>query len=203
MSPPGFERVELAGDRVRLRPARPTDAANAYHLVSDEEVLSRLLWDGPADEAEMAETFQRWREGLRAGESYQFAIERADEPGLIGCIGPRLVTYPEQADIGYWLGVPYWNRGYMTEAIRLICHFSFEYLDVARVYATVFVGNLGSRRALEKNGFSLDGTLRSHVYKRDEWRDEWFLSLLRSEWEMDRERFCPRQEDIVVIRSGE
>lgn len=199
----GFDRVELIGDKVRLRPARPTDAADAYRLVIDEAVLSRLLWDGPANEAEMSGTFQRWQGELKAGESYSFAIERVEEPALIGCIGPRLVAHPLQADVGYWLGVPYWNRGYMTDAIRLVCHFSFEHLDVVRVYATVMVGNVGSRRALEKNGFSLDGTLRRHVLKRGEWLDEWFLSLLRSEWEADRARFRPRHEDVQVARSGE
>jgi len=198
----GFERVELAGDSVRLRPTRPNDAADAYRLVSDEAVLKWLLWDGPNAEEELAETFHRWQEGLETGEGYHFAIERTDESGLIGCIGSRLTEHRLQADIGYWLGVPYWNRGYMTEAIRLICHFSFEYLGAVRVYAAAFVGNVGSRQALEKNGFSLDGTLRSHVLKRGEWRDEWFLSLLRSEWERDRTMFLPRYENIAVIRSG-
>ncbi len=199
----GFERIELVGDRVRLRPTTGGDGASAYRLVKDEAILKWLLWDGPNAEREMAETFQRWQEGLETGESYHFAIERADEPGLIGCIGPRLVTYPEQADIGYWLGVPYWSRGYMTEAIRLVCHFCFKYLGVVRVYATVFVGNVGSRRALEKNGFSLDGTLRGHVHKRGGFLDAWFFTLLRSEWEEDRERFRPRHEDIVVAGSRE
>ena len=202
MSPPGFERIELVGDRVRLRPVQPADTADAYRLVSDEEVLSRLLWEGPVDEAEMSDIFRRWQTGLETGEGYNLAIERTDYPGLIGCIGPRLREHPLQANVGYWLGAPYWNRGYMTEAIRLVCHFSFEYLGVVRVHAGVFVGNVGSRRALEKNGFSLDGTLRSDVIKRGEWRDEWFLSLLRSEWEGDRTRFLPRYEDVVVIRSG-
>ena len=79
----------------------------------------------------------------------------------------------------------------MTDAVRLVTHFSFEYLNAIRVYATVFVGNVGSRRVLEKNGFSLDGTLRSNAFKRGEWLDEWFFSILRSEWEVDKERHEP------------
>ena len=200
--PPGFERVELVGDRVRLRPAVVADAGPAYRLVTDDRILRWLLWDGPDAEADMVRVFGRWQQQLRSGESYQFAIERLDEPGIIGCIGPRLVEHPHQADIGYWLGVPFWNQGYMTEAISLISHFSFEYLDVVRVYAMVLVCNAGSRRALEKNGFSLDGTLRNHALKRGEWRDEWFYSLLRSEWQAGRERYLPRDEEIVVAGSA-
>ena len=67
----GFERVELVGDRVRLRPAQPADTADAYRLVSDEEVLSRLLWEGPADEAEMSDVFYPQHEDvvvMRSGE---------------------------------------------------------------------------------------------------------------------------------------
>ncbi len=200
--PPGFERVELVGEKVRLRPAVVADAGFAYQLVTDDRILRWLLWDGPDAEADMLRVFGRWQEQLRLGEGYQFAIERLDEPGIIGCIGPRLVEHPQQADIGYWLGVPFWNQGYMTEAVSLVSHFSFEYLGVERVYATVMVGNEGSRRALEKNGFSLDGTLRGHALKGGEWRDEWFFSLLRSEWQAGRERYLPRDEEIVVVGSA-
>ncbi len=200
--PPGFERVELVGEKVRLRPAVVADAGPAYQLVTDDRILRWLLWDGPDAEADMLRVFGRWEEQLRFGEGYQFAIERLDESGIIGCIGPRLVEHPQQADIGYWLGVPFWNQGYMTEAVSLVSHFSFEYLGVERVYATVMVDNEGSRRALEKNGFLLDGRLRGHALKRGEWRDAWFLSLLRSEWQAGRERFLPRDEEIVVAGSA-
>ena len=196
----GFSHINIVGEKVRIRPVMVTDAPDAYSLVTDDAVLSRLLWEGPANGAEMADTYRRWQKELKTGKWYSFAIERVDQPGLIGCIGPRLITHPQQADIGYWLGVPYWNQGYMTDAVRLICYLSFKYLEVVRIYATVMVGNIGSRRVLEKNGFSLDGTLRSHVIKRGEWRDEWFLSLLRTEWEDKRERFYPRHEEIVVAQ---
>ncbi|MBI2328765.1 MAG: GNAT family N-acetyltransferase, partial [Chloroflexi bacterium] len=106
-------------------------------------------------------------------------------------------------DIGYWLGEPVWNKGYMTDAIRLVCHFSFKYLDAARVSATVFVGNIGSRRALEKNDFSLDGTMRCHVYKRSKWLDVWFFTLLLTEWDVKHEEFCPQYEEVIVASERE
>ena len=197
--PVGFSHIDIVGEKVRIRPTRPTDAPDAYRLVTDEAVPSRLLWDGPENEEEIANNYRRWQDELKTGASYNFAVERADQPGMIGGIGPRLRTHPLQADIGYWLGVPFWNQGYMTDAVRLVCHLSFKYLEVVRVYATVMVGNMGSRRVLEKNGFSVDGTLRQHVIKRGEWRDEWFLSLLRSEWEQNRRWFTPRREEVVVV----
>lgn len=195
--PLGFEHIELSGEKVRLRPIREGDAPDAYRLVADEAVLANLAWDGPASEAEIAATYHRLEGELKSGESYCFAIERIDTPGLLGCIDARFPRHPRQADIGYWLGVPYWNNGYMTEAVRLVCHFSFVHLDAARVYATAFTSNVASRKVLKKNGFSVDGTLRSHVFKRGKFVDSWFLTLLRSEWEAEEERYTPQHEDVI------
>jgi len=198
--PAGFEYIELVGDKVQLRPIREADAADAYRLLSDDAVLANLAWDGPASEAEIAGTYHHLEGELKSGESYCFAIESIDVPGLLGCIDARFPRHPRQADIGYWLGVPYWNNGYMTEALRLVCHFSFVHLDAARIYATAFTSNVASRKVLEKNGFSVDGTLRSHVFKRGQFVDSWFLTLLRSEWEVGKERYSPRQENVMVAK---
>ena len=201
--PLGFSHIDILGEKVRLRPVMATDAGAAYRLVKNEAVLATLAWDGPADEGELHDTYTRWEEEMQTGESCNLTIERADQPGLIGCIGIRFPRHPQQADIGYWLGEPFWNQDYMTEAIRLVCHFSFKYLDAARVCATVFVGNISSRRALEKNGFSLDGTLRCHVYKRGNWMDGWFFTLLRPEWEHNRKKFSPSYEDVIAVTKEE
>jgi ribosomal-protein-alanine N-acetyltransferase len=198
--PVGFEHIELVGEKVRLRPIRETDAAEAFSLFKDDRVLSRLLTEGSASVDEQREVYRGMTERLRTGESYNLSIEEVSSPGVIGGISARPRLHPQQIDIGYWLGVPYWNKGYMTEAVRLVCYSSFELLDAARAYATVFTNNMASRKVLEKNGFSVDGTLRAHVFKRGEWRDEWFLSLLRPEWEVGKERYTPRHENIVFIK---
>ena len=74
-------------------------------------------------------------------------------------------VYEKSAELGYWLGEPYWGRGIMTRAIREICGEAFARFDLARIYAEPFAHNLGSRRALEKAGFSLEGVLKKSVYK--------------------------------------
>jgi ribosomal-protein-alanine N-acetyltransferase len=196
----GFRHIDMVGDIVRLRPVKSSDAKAAYVLVKNEAVLVNLAWDGPADEKELRNTYHHWEEEIKTGESCNLTIERAEKSGLIGCIGIRFPRHPQQADIGYWLGESFWNKGYMTDAVRLACHLSFNYLDAVRAYATVFVGNIGSRRALEKNGFALDGTLRRHIFKRGQWFDGWFFTLLRTEWESNRERFYPRREKVVLAR---
>ena len=201
--PVGFSHIDILGEKVRLRPVRAADAGAAYHLVKNEAVVSTLVWDGPKNEKEIRNTYRRWEGEMENGENCHLAIEQPEQPGLIGCIDIRFPGHPLRGEIGYWLGEPFWSRGYMTDAIRLLCHLSFKYLSTASVYATVFVGNMGSRRALEKNGFSLDGTIRNYRYKRGEWRDSWYLTLLRSDWERNRERFAPSYEDVVAVAGKE
>ncbi|MFC2011897.1 GNAT family N-acetyltransferase [Chloroflexota bacterium] len=198
-----LKKIDIAGEKIRLRPIRAADAEAAYKLVKNEAVVSTLAWDGPSDKEELRDTYTGWEEEIRNGDSYNLVIEEVDQPGLIGCIDIRFPRHPLQADIGYWLGEPFWDKGYVTEAVGLACHLAFKYLGAARAYATVFVGNTGSRRALEKNGFSLDGTLRSHVYKRGEWKDGWFFTLLRDEWERNRGKFTPEYEDVVAVEKEE
>jgi RimJ/RimL family protein N-acetyltransferase len=201
VSPKRFSYVELAGDKVRLRPVQPEDAPTAYPLARDDRVTRTLSWEGPTSVQELAEYYRgpaMPRQRQDGSLEYSFAIERLGVPGIVGSIGARPRSHPQQIDIGYWLGADFWSQGLMTEAARLATHFSFEHLNAVRVYALVFIGNTGSRRVLEKNGFHHDGTLRSHVQKRGEWLDEWFFSLLRPEWEAQKDRYKPRQEMVVL-----
>lgn len=69
------------------------------------------------------------------------------------------------AELGYWLGEPFWGRGIMTDAVRLFTAWAFEYLAVHRIHAAVFDGNDASVRVLEKAGFQQEGRLRASVFK--------------------------------------
>ncbi len=85
----------------------------------------------------------------------------------VGSIGlfPGNDVYCRSAELGYWLGRPFWRQGIMTAAVREICREGFQALDIVRIYAEPYAQNAGSRRVLEKVGFTLEGILRSSVYK--------------------------------------
>ncbi len=180
----GFDDIEIVGQKVKLRPMTAADADPAWDLVNDcRDILKWLLWDGPTDKAEFARKYaEEFPAEMRRGKSYRLAIEPLEGPSFAGSISLRLPFYPDSADVGYWLGVPYWDRGYMTEAIGLICYFAFCCLDTVRVSSTVFADNFASRRALEKNGFIIDGHLRRDVFKYGVWKDTFFLTLLSEGW---------------------
>ena len=188
----GFDDIEVTGARVKLRPLSVADADPAWDLVHDNrEILKWLLWEGPTVKDDLVIPWRdRWPEEMRRGQSYHFAIEPLEEGGFAGAISIKLPFYANSMELGYWLGVPFWNRGYMTEAISLACCFAFTCLDAVRVSSTVFVDNFASRRALEKNGFNTDGRLRRDVFKYSEWQDTFFMSLLAEEWLESHEEPC-------------
>ncbi len=65
-----------------------------------------------------------------------------------------------KAEIGYWLAEQHWGKGIMTRAVRLVCSFGVNELNLRRIYAPVFVDNKASARVLEKAGFSREGLMR-------------------------------------------
>jgi ribosomal-protein-alanine N-acetyltransferase len=194
----GFEYIELVGQKVRLRSTTADDARNGFRFIhNNHDILKWLCWNGPKNRNELAETYGiRWPQEMREGTKYSFAIEEKDNPGaIIGCIDARILRYPQQFEAGYWLGMPYWRKGYTSESLALICHLCFKPLGAAVVTAGAFVGNLASRRVQEKNGFQFEGTLRRQIFKDGKWIDLWHLSLLREEWE--KRGFKPVSERLV------
>ena len=101
----------------------------------------------------------------------------------VGSIGLFLGNdvYRRSAEIGYWLGEPFWGRGLMTAAVAAMCREGFAAWDIVRIHAEPFARNLASRRVLEKAGFTLEGTLRRSVYKNGEMLDSCIYALVREE----------------------
>jgi RimJ/RimL family protein N-acetyltransferase len=87
------------------------------------------------------------------------------------------------AEIGYWIAVPYWGRGYATEAAAEIVRYGFEERNLQRVFACHFTRNPASGRVLQKAGMKYEGTLRQHVRKWDEYVDVAFYGVLRHEYD--------------------
>ena len=99
----------------------------------------------------------------------------------VGSIGVFLKenVYRKSAEIGYWLGEPFWGQGIITEAIRQICGIAFQKFDIVRIFAEPYAYNTGSRRALEKAGFVLEGILKNSVCKNGEIFDSCIYALVK------------------------
>ncbi len=90
-------------------------------------------------------------------------------------------VYRLSAEIGYWIGEPYWRRGIATQAIGLITEYGFNDLHLERVYAGVFEKNKASMRALEKNGYVKEGVFHNSIIKNGILMDEYRYAKLRDQ----------------------
>jgi RimJ/RimL family protein N-acetyltransferase len=108
-----------------------------------------------------------------------FAIATEDE--AIGGIGLELGADVHRftAELGYWLGEPFWGRGIMTEAVRHFTAWAFETFEVHRIYAMPFASNRPSARVLEKAGFQREGCLRASVFKDGRIMDQFLYARIK------------------------
>lgn len=118
-----------------------------------------------------------------SGQAQETIFAIANEAEVIGGIGLILQddVHRRSAEIGYWLGEPFWNLGIASRAVDAIVDWGFANLDLNRIYAMVFETNPASVRVLEKTGFTLEGTLRQSVTKKDRSLDQSVYAILQGE----------------------
>ena len=100
---------------------------------------------------------------------------------LAGAIGLKKQddVYRHSAEVGYWIGQPFWNMGIASTAVQLITNYAFEELALERLFAKVYAYNEASKKVLEKAGYKLEGVLEKGAMKNGKLVDEWRFARLR------------------------
>ena len=170
-------------ERLQLRPFNLEDAPTVQTLVSEREIAkttARIPHPYPTDGA------IKWIESHSAlqaqGQELVLAIVLKDSHQVVGTVGLVGVDLPHLAEIGYWVGLPYWRKGFATEAVKGLCEFGFEELGLHRIFAKAMTRNPASRKVLEKCGFRHEGLLRSSLYKWGAYEDVDVFGLLKDEY---------------------
>ncbi|WFB66245.1 GNAT family N-acetyltransferase [Chryseobacterium sp. WX] len=109
------------------------------------------------------------KEAFENNAGYTFAI-RNKEGQIMGAIGLH-DREDDKAELGYWIGIPYWNKGYVTEAAKGIIDFGFDELKLNKIFATHFLHNPASGRIMEKIGMKKEAVLIKEVKKDGEYFD--------------------------------
>lgn len=174
-SPPTLET-----ERLRIRPYREDDVAELLPLVGTREVAATTLRITHPYTEEDARAFL---ELAREPDKLWLAVTLRSDGRQIGGIGLRIDPQHRHAELGYWLGVPYWGKGYATEASRELLRYGFEDLALHRIFATHFKHNPTSGRILKKIGMTYEGCQREHLLKWGEFVDSEMYGMLRREWE--------------------
>jgi RimJ/RimL family protein N-acetyltransferase len=174
----------LRGDLINLRQLRRSDSSSIQRYANNRRI-SKYVTHLPypyllCDARKWINTSHRL---LRTGRGYHFGIEGKENGTILGCVGLNNINLRDKnAEVGYWLGVPFWGKGYTSEAVKLIVGYSFQDLRLRRVYAIVHCSNLGSIRVLRRSGFRREGTFREACLMSGRWSDVYFYGLLKEEF---------------------
>jgi [ribosomal protein S5]-alanine N-acetyltransferase len=173
----------LAGARLDLRPFSMSDAPAVQLLAGAREVAaSTLTIPHPYPDGEAERWIGTHARAYEEGSHASFAvIERATD-GLVGAAGLAISAQHGRAELGYWIGVPFWNQGYATEAAGLVVDFGFEGLRLNRIFAHHFVRNPASGRVMQKIGMRHEGRLRQHIRRWGRFEDVDEYGVLAGEW---------------------
>ncbi|AIF69941.1 hypothetical protein PAP_07760 [Palaeococcus pacificus DY20341] len=176
--------IILSGENVSLGLLLKEDMPKIWEWFNDRDLREFLM---NPEEIFYLEDEMEWYENVRKNKEKHkvFTILNATTAELMGVIGLHNIDHKNgHAELGYFLWKKYWRKGYMSEAVKLMLNYAFEYLNLRKVYARVFEPNIGSQRVLEKNGFNLAGKLKKHVYiPKFGYVDVLYYEMFREEWE--------------------
>lgn len=162
-----------------LREWRQSDAADVARYADNEKIARNLrdVFPHPYTLADARGFVDSCVAGDPAAQLCRAIVVDGRAAGSIGLFRGGDV-YQKTAELGYWLAEDFWGKGIMTEAVRQICREGFSRWDIQRIYAEPFAYNTGSRRVLEKSGFTLEGVMRNSVCKRGAIYDSCMYALL-------------------------
>ncbi|MEL6557489.1 MAG: GNAT family protein [Bacteroidota bacterium] len=157
-------KEQVSNSKVILRPLQLSDTSVLASLANNKNVSDNLrdYFPSPYSDAD-AKTFIELTQSENPQQN--FAIVCDDQLcGVIGLIVQQDV-YQKSAELGYWLGEPFWGKGIATAAVKQITRYGFEDLNLLRIYAGIFEFNRASMQVLIKNGFEEEAVFRHAVFK--------------------------------------
>jgi ribosomal-protein-alanine N-acetyltransferase len=173
----------LKTSRLVLRPFRKDDAASVQRLAGEWEIADTTLNIPHPYENGLAEQWIETHEpGYEAEKLAAFAVVLRDRQQLIGAVSLKVDRDLNRADLGYWIGKPFWNLGYAAEAARAVIAAGFDEMGLNRICAFHFARNPSSGRVMEKLGMLLEGTARQHTMKWGKYEDLVSYGILREDW---------------------
>jgi [ribosomal protein S5]-alanine N-acetyltransferase len=175
-------RVELLTPRLRLRPFAPGDAPDVVRLAGDVAIARDTInIPHPYLPGDAAAWIDAHPDQLARGEAVTMAVTRRPHDELVGAATLIIEPGGRTAELGYWIGRPYWGQGYATEAARALLVWGFRVAGIERIHAGHFTRNAASGAVLRKLGMRYEGRLPRHTRKDGEYLDLERYAMARSE----------------------
>lgn len=192
------ELVVLETERLILRPITELDAKYIFNIFSDPEV-AKFDWFYPIEDTEIAlKMIRNYYTSFTSKEEITWGIQPKGSDELIGicCLGDFEVR-SRRAVIGYDLAQKEWNKGYATEAVKVLVDYGINRMELNRIEAFITPGNDASVRVLEKLNFTREGLVRERDLIKGELVDGIIMAILKKdllrEEKMDNKRMLSKE----------
>ncbi len=175
-------------ERLRLRAPRLADAREIQRCCAPIEMAMMMLSVPHPYSVEAAEKFVGDQvEKARMGSPDRNFLAFAKTTGLlVACAGLRAEPAHRHAELGYWVAMDHWGRGYASECAERLVRYGFEEMNLHKIHAGYYTHNPASGRVLAKAGFRAEGLRSQHIWRFDRFVDVALTGLLRSDWEASR-----------------
>ena len=156
----------LRTERLILRPFSLLDAPEVIRFAGDHRVYQTTLFiPHPYGEGTAESWISTHQAAFYEERGAVFAICLSKTGLLVGAISLQRASPFNRAELGYWIGPEYWNRGYCTEAVKAVVGYGFGELGYHKISGRHFEGNPSSGRVMQKAGMEREGVLRDEVIK--------------------------------------
>lgn len=183
---PPSQQPTLQTQRLILRPFVLEDAPEVQRLAGDRAIAATTLLIPHPYKDGMAEAWIETHPAAFAKKTaVTFAIVLRATEKLCGAVGLSIDTENNSAELGYWIGQPYWGQGYCTEAGKAVLRYGFEALQLHRIHSLHFATNPASGRVMQKIGMRYEGCRRQDVLKWGTYEDTELYGILKSDWQAE------------------
>ncbi|NJD21514.1 MAG: GNAT family N-acetyltransferase [Melioribacter sp.] len=178
---PEIPKIET--ERLILRKITTDDVNDIFEYASVPDVTTFVLWETHRAKQDSLDFVKFAEEQFDNNISIIFGIEIKNEKKLIGTIDLRnWKAIHKCGEVGYVVSKKYWNKGYVSEAMKAVIKFGFKELHLNRIEAHCEEENIGSWRVMEKCRMKFEGILREKVFIKGRFRTMKMYSILKKEW---------------------
>jgi RimJ/RimL family protein N-acetyltransferase len=177
------DQPTLTTERLTLRPFIPDDAFDVERLAGMREIADTTLTiPHPYPHGAAAEWILTHAPAWEAGSTATFAVVETESGRLIGVTSLMINREHRRAELGYWIALDRWSRGYATESSQCLVDYGFEVLGLHRIESRHFLRNPASGRVMQKLGMQQEGVERDWAIKGTQYESMALYSILEPEW---------------------
>jgi len=158
--------VEITTERLLLRPFTMADAPAVAKLANNRKLHERLLYlPHPYTEQSAIDWISTHADNFNNDTGYELAVTDKHTGEIYGAIGLKHNKDHHKGELGYWIGEPYWGRGYASEAAQALINYAFTERGLHKVYSYHFDFNPASGRVMQKAGMKQTGIFEDNIFK--------------------------------------